>query len=95
MPIHSEAHPLAGQTVTLSSGTFAGSEFWIEDWWDRVAGKSWMDCNGNPACLEYAVRGSFADHDPPFSNEVVCGKIGGLGKLIHVQHLSAEVAEVD
>lgn len=96
MPIHPQPHPLAGQTVTLVTGAFAGTEYWIEDWWDRVAGRSWMDCDGNPAALDYAFRSVSADHDPPFSNDVVYGKIGGLGKIVHVRHLAELVAgEVD
>jgi hypothetical protein len=84
MSIHAEEHPLAGQTVTLASGTFAGESYRIEDWWDRIAGRSWMYCDGNPACLEYAIR-SGAEGDL-ISNEVVYGKIGMFGKLIHVRH---------
>lgn len=85
----SKPHPLSDKTVVLKSGAFKGESFWIEDWWFRVAGKSWMDCDGNPACLEYAMR-SVADGDP-LSNDVVYGKIGGLGKLIHIQHLPEQV----
>ena len=88
MSIHPEPHPLAGKTVTLVSGTFAGESYWIEDWWDRIAGKSWMDCVGNPACLEYAIRSS-AEGDL-ISNEVVYGKAGPFGKLVHVRHLPQE-----
>jgi len=44
-----------------------------------------MVCDGNPACLEYAMR-SAAERDP-LNDEVVYGKIGGLGKLMHIRHL--------
>ena len=40
-----------------------------------------MDCNGNPACLIYAMRSGFANM--PIDNEVFYGKIGGLGHIIH------------
>lgn len=80
---HAAPHPLAGKTVTLQSGFYSGETYWIEDWWDRIAGKSWMDCNGNPACMEYALRGD----DDPIDDEVVYGKVGPFGKLIHVRHL--------
>lgn len=86
MSLHREPHPFAGETVTLQSGVFAGQEYWIEDWWDRVSGQSWMDCTGNPACLDYAMR-SGAEGDPMFSNEVVYGKLAFLGKIVHVRHL--------
>ena len=86
MSVHPEPHPYAGETVTLQSGEFAGQDYRVEDWWDRVSGQSWMDCTGNPACLDYAMRG-VAEGDPLFSDEVVYGKVGFLGKLVHVRHL--------
>ena len=60
--IHSEAHPLAGQTVTLALSRDApdfksGDEYRIEDWWDRVSGRSWMDASGNPAAMMYMASG--------------------------------------
>lgn len=83
---HTEPHPLSGQTVKIASGEFAGRDYRLEDWWDRLAGKSWMDCDGNRACLEYALRSAGGNN--PFSNEVVYGKIDGAGKLMHVSDLS-------
>lgn len=83
MSIHQARHPLAGQLVTVRSGDFAGENYLIEDWWDRVAGRSWMRCDGNPACLDYAMRSV----NDPIDDEVVYGKIGAFGKLIHVSHL--------
>lgn len=80
MAVHQHAHPLAGQSVQVKGGFFAGQTYLIEDWWDRVAGRSWMVSDGNPACIEYAMT-SFGK---PIDDEVVYGKIGGLGKLIHV-----------
>jgi len=85
---HAEPHPQAGQTVTVTGGRFTGWQFTIEDWWDRVAGKSWMDCDGNPVCLEYAVQST----GKPIDDEVVYGKVGEAiqaGKLIHVSDLPA------
>ena len=90
MTVHPQPHPLAGQTVTLKSGLFAGETYPIEDWWDRVAGKSWTGCNGNPAFLEYAIR-SAAEHTP-IDDEVVYGKVGPFGKLIHISQLPTEAA---
>jgi hypothetical protein len=82
---HTEPHVHAGKTVTVKDGQFAGHEYRIEDWWDRVAGKSWMICDGNPACLEYAMRS--ASERSPIDDEVFYGKIGPFGKLIHVSQL--------
>lgn len=94
MHIHPEKHPLAGKVVRIKKHVkhaqvpdFGGSEFHLEDWWDRVAGKSWMFCDGNPACLIYAMRSAFASPKIPTDNEVVYGKVGWAGHLIHVSEL--------
>ena len=89
MSIHEEASPLAGQTVTIKGGEFAGLEYVVEDWWDRVSGGSWMFATGNPACLEYAIRSGFSGTTPT-DDEVLYGKIGAFGKLIHVSDLTSE-----
>lgn len=89
MPQRPTPHPQAGQTVVLVSGQFEGQEYWIEDWWERVSGKSWKNCDGNPAALEYAMR-SGVEGDPFLSDDVVYGKIGGLGKIIHIRHLPSD-----
>lgn len=83
--IHDAPHPLAGKTVRVKANVdrLGGSEFRLEDWWDRIAGKSWMHCDGNPACLNYAVRGIDLMPD----DDVVYGKIGAFGHLMHVSEL--------
>jgi len=78
--------PLAGKIVKIISGAFKGCDFQVEDWWENVSGKSWMFCQGNPACLEYAIRAGLKD-DLPTDDEVLYGKIGGLGKLIHISEI--------
>lgn len=75
---------MAGQRMLIAKGPNAGREFLIEDWWDRVAGKSWMHCDGNPACLTYAITLPV----PPLDDEVVYGKIGAFGVLVHVSFLT-------
>jgi len=77
---HTERHPFAGQTMRIRAHVthpqqpaFGGEDFHVEDWWDRVAGKSWMDCNGKPACLVYAMRSGFSKHHVPTDDEVVYG----------------------
>lgn len=100
--MHADPHLLAGQTVKLNIKEPVGAryepesplftelraqEFDVEDWWDRVAGKSWMDCDGNPAALKYAMRSGFSKL--PLDNEVVYGKVGSYGHLVHVSELVA------
>lgn len=90
--IHSDPHPKADQIVRISKSAshpqvtnFAGAEFHLEDWWDRIAPKPWGSCAGNPACLAYAVRS--IENTFPLDNEVVYGKIGGLGHLVHISEI--------
>ncbi|MFI1195488.1 hypothetical protein ACH4T9_19835 [Micromonospora sp. NPDC020750] len=84
--------PLAGQTVTIRADVakLGGKEYRVEDWWINVAGRSWMDCVGNPAALTYAARGGFADL--PTDDEVLYGKVDGLGYLVHISEIEAEHA---
>lgn len=53
--MHSESHPLAGQTVKVdfgAGGNIEGiQEYRVEDWWDKLTGGSWMVATGNPAAL--------------------------------------------
>jgi hypothetical protein len=83
--MHDQPFPGAGQTFVIKGGKLDGQQIVVEDWWDRVAGKSWMDCDGNPACLKYAVRSALAGL--PLSDEVLYGKIGYFGELVHVSEL--------
>lgn len=98
MSLHTESHPLAGQFVSLKLAEstpaavvaeMTATSFRIEDWQDIVFGKSWMDCDGNPACLKYAIRSGFAGIPP--DNDVVYGKVDGFGHIVHVSELG-EVA---
>lgn len=91
---HAQPHTLAGKTVRIKSHvnhpqypTFGGSEFRVEDYWDRVAGKSWTICEGNPACLVYAMRTGMSKAPVPIDDEVLYGKIGNLGSLVHISEL--------
>ncbi|MGW4222932.1 hypothetical protein ACWEG1_05695 [Streptomyces bauhiniae] len=92
MTSHSSPHPLAGQTVTATpaaplNGVMAGPlHYRIEDWNDRVFGRSWMTYDRHPASLAYAVRAAIGQL--PTDNEVVYGKDDfGIGHLIHVTEL--------
>ena len=86
--IHNDHHPLALHTVTV---TIEGETFpyRVEDYWDRVTGRSWEDSQtSNPAALQYAMR--HASSRLPFDNEVLYGKIGNYGHLVHVSEVTDE-----
>jgi len=89
--IHAEPHEHAGKTVQIVAGQFKGEPYRLEDWWDRVGPGPWGSCDGNPACLDYAARAG-TEGVPP-NNEVVYGKIGAFGKLIHVTQLGDVLEE--
>ena len=89
-----DTHPLAGQTVTIEL-TSPGDpqfgvgphEFTVENWWDVLTGNSWMASDGNPAAMIYGLRAGKARL--PLNDEVVYGKIGGMGILVHASELPA------
>ena len=87
-------HPMAGKTVTLKNnkglGLRAGQQYRIEDWWENVSGRSWKSAQRNPACIAYAARTLFSPEPIPHDDEVVYGKTGGLGHLIHVSEINEE-----
>lgn len=94
MPIHSEPHPLAGKTVKIKEGVqdrsgmvVADAEYRVEDYWDRVSGGSWMFATGNPAAIMYAIRTALDNPGVPVDNEVLYGKIGAYGHLVHVSEV--------
>lgn len=101
--MHSEAHAFAGKTVILDLGEIrnghersplveeiAGQAFRVEDWWDRVSGGSWQLATGNPAAIKYALRSALCRL--PLDDEVLYGKVGSYGHLVHVSELG-EVVE--
>jgi len=75
----------AGKNFMIISGSYKKQVIRIEDWWQNLFGKSWMDADGNPAALKYAIR--VAMEKLPMNNEVLYGKVGGSGHLIHVSEL--------
>lgn len=97
--MHAEQHPLAGRTVALRAEdphrglVVTGVEFRVEDWWDRTHGKSWMDSVGNPAALCYAMRTGPQLSVIPIDDEVVYGKIGSFGHLVHASELGEPVPQ--
>jgi hypothetical protein len=91
-PIHAESHPKAGQTVRYKLRRKhpqipVEGEYQLEDWWDRVAGVPWGEAQGNPACLFYALTTGFSEEPIPSDNEVVYGKVGAFGHLLHVSEI--------
>jgi hypothetical protein len=95
--VHTSPHPLAGQTVTVTPDAFLQNDgtapvpFRIEDWNDRLFGQSWMEMQGHPACLKYAVRSGLSGL--PLDNEVVYGKCDdGFGHLVHVSEIQGGAA---
>lgn len=95
---------LSGKTVKTKSGVghgmqgynLIGMDFEVEDWCENVLGCSWMNANGNPAALEYAMRIGFfgQNNNVDISNDVVYGKINGLGHLFHVNELEIKVGDL-
>ena len=81
--MHSSEHPLARTTVTVKSGPYAGKQYEIEDWFDRVVGTSWKNLvfREHGAAMQYEMSGQTKD------DEVLYGKIGGFGYAINVEHI--------
>lgn len=91
--MHKEQSELAGKIVKIKKEVthpqvedFGGSEFRVEDWWDKLTGKSWGDCIGNAACIIYACRAGMS-LDIPADDEVLYGKIGIFGHLVHISEI--------
>ncbi len=84
MPIRTP-HALSGKTVKLKSQDprLDGREYEVEDYWQNVSGGSWADAVGNPAALQYAMRAAYL----PLDNEVLYGKVGPFGHLVHVSEI--------
>lgn len=86
---HPEAHPLAGKLVDCAlempnGGKHLGN-YVVEDWADRVFGKSWAMLDGNPLALDFALRIGLSPKAPVIDNEVVYAKSErtGMAALIH------------
>ena len=74
----------------ITAGKFKDQEYLLEGRWIDLTGGSWMFADGNPACLEYAIR-SAAEGDTNFDDDVYYGHINGLGKLIHQDQIGEEI----
>lgn len=84
---NSSTSPLAGQKVRIKSTVahIGGNEYHVEDYWHILTGKSWMFCDGNPACLDYAVRAGA--ESLPMDDRVLYGKMDNTGKLVHISEI--------
>lgn len=93
--IHDQPHWAAGAIVRIKKSAthfqypnFGGEEFRVEDWWDKMTGGSWGDAVGNPACIVYALRA--VENKLPDDDEVVYGKLGSFGCLLHVSEIETD-----
>lgn len=90
-----DKHQLARKTVTVNlkgkpyENLVDGCKYTVEDWVENVMGGSWGVQQGNPACLIYAMRSAMAGIG--IDEEVVYGKVNGIGYLVHVSELGDEV----
>lgn len=87
-------HHLANKTVIINCkpdpDNLNGQKFLVEDWWIRVSGGSWMNANGNPTCLKYAMRSGLSGL--PTDDLVIYGKVGHYGHLIHTSEIGKEIS---
>ena len=74
----------------IIAGKYKNEEYVLEGLWIELTGKSWMFSEGNPACIEYAIR-SGAEGDSRFDDDVYYGHIGNFGKLIHKDQIGPEI----
>lgn len=95
-PYKRAKHPLAGKKVTIKDGAFKGCIYWVEDWQVNVYnGQSWREAIGNAAALEYALRLGMEMAQEKYKgdvklsscDDVLYGKIDGLGKMIHISQI--------
>jgi hypothetical protein len=83
-----EPSDLAGKTVKIRDDVpmLGGEIYRVEDWWTRVTGgESWMDAQV-PAAFNYAVRTAGL---VPIDDDVLYGKVGSFGHLVHVSEIEA------
>jgi hypothetical protein len=87
---HKTPHPQAGEEVDVRlTNATAPIEFVIEDWADRVWGRSWKDMNGNPSAVSYAYRAGTEGIAP--DDEVLYGKVHGYATLVHASEILTEI----
>lgn len=90
-----ERFKYAGKILKIKKGTgyssmgelLDGKEIIVEDYWMNINGRSWKNTHGSPAVLEYCVRALNKRTLLPMDDEVVYGKVGYYGHLLHVSEL--------
>lgn len=91
---HEYKNELSGKTVQvkfkhphpqLNTRT---AEFVVEDWWDRISDTGWQETYGSPVVVIYAERRKF--DDLPLDEEVIYGKVGYFGYLVHASEIQGE-----
>lgn len=80
----------AGKTVKIRAlaPLIGGQDYRVEDWWQNVSGRSWMDSQAR-AAFEYALRAIGS----PIDDEVLYGKVDGLGYLVHISEIEVPSCE--
>ena len=86
-----KTHPDVGKDP-MSGKDLGNQVFRVEDWWENVYGCSWMIAYGNPDAMIYGIRTGMRRGAVPTNNEVLYGKIDGMGYLFHVTELLLEEA---
>lgn len=98
---HTENHPLAGKTVKLNDTAqdplrgilLPGVEFVVEDWYDlidgRGGGRSWMS-DATYTTMHYMQRIAYLGREA--DDEVVYGKVGAFGHIVHASELGEVVS---
>jgi hypothetical protein len=92
--IHKTKSPLAGKRVGIKRhiAVMGGKFFEVNDWYDRVAGRSWRSWSAFDAPAEvqgYSVRAGVKNL--PLNDEVLVGKIlggGATGDLLAICHVN-------
>jgi len=75
----------AGQTLTVNMNDGQGDvEYRVEGYWDVISGNSWQT-SSVIAAFNYAMR--VFEQNLPFDDEVLYGKVGHLGYLVHVSEI--------
>lgn len=94
---HKEPHPLAGKEVNVIDGPHKGEIIRIENWdtlIDRPPGNPTPPWFLRPMQV-HAEMNFFKEQQErnfPMDNEVIYGKVGGLGYLMHTSDLGEPVA---
>jgi hypothetical protein len=81
---HPQKHPLAGRTVRVSIFD-QDEDFYVYDWFDRVFQAFWLSKAGGRSAQNYAKHAGFKGL--PLDNEVVYGRVGKWGTIVHATEL--------